>query len=90
MTVRHDQSIYAYSLKGEPPPKRWLNWWVSSVEATVWCGLCGAAQAFAADEPHPTHCRVYPSRDVAETFAARATCCDDFKYIGAFPEGERP
>lgn len=60
--------------QAKEPSNRWRNWWKSLRPATVWCG----------------NCRTYPSKDVAESFAARASVDEEFIFVGAFSVEERP
>lgn len=68
----------------EEPAKRWRNWWIDREDS----GGC--------DEPY-ADCDVWPSKDIAEEKAkdellddwvASGTCPS--KWLGAFPEGQRP
>lgn len=80
----------------EEPPKRWLNWWRSRIDDFEICSICGRSVSAPTGKVYGSHCRRYPSKDVAETHAVEL----DFyysphgnfsrTYLGAFPEGEAP
>lgn len=73
------------------PSKRWRNWWLTHVPATLVCRVCGAKDGVEPGTIYDSHCRTYPSQDAAETHAAEIAEPDEERlYIGAFPEGERP
>lgn len=76
------------------PPKRWRNWWRNGPAASAFrCNICGSrGHTYGPHEVFRNHCRVFPSKDAAETRAAEQmqqwrSCAD---YLGAFPEEERP
>jgi hypothetical protein len=73
------------------PPKRWRNWWQASRDGLVGCGKCNVTWSMAKGDTVGDHCWTHPSRDVAETVAAKH-CESPFalQYLGAYPEGERP
>ena len=68
----------------EEPAKAWRTWWIDREDS----GGC--------DEPY-ADCDVWPSKDVAES-KAQSELLDDYvstgtcpsKWLGAFPEGQRP
>lgn len=51
------------------PPSRWRNWWVAKRAGIMVCSVCGARTPVGPGDVYGTHCRRYPSRDVAETRA---------------------
>jgi len=72
----------------EKPASRWVNRWIVMRAHATGCTVCGAVASFAAGEIVQTHCRTYPSRDVAETMAREVL--DDATrsgvgWLGAFP-----
>lgn len=74
------------------PAKRWVNWWRIDGPVTWADGHTKGA----GDHQSP---RVYPSKDMAETFAMRWLAQHEHKvaaqganvwHLGAYPEGEAP
>lgn len=74
------------------PAKRWRNWWVATTTTTGRCSACGfVSRPKLPGEVYSAHC-AWPSKDVAESRAEFAinTRKTRAKYLGAYPEGERP
>lgn len=51
------------------PAKRWRNRWTRVVGGTYSCNGCGQTLTRKRGEQYWSHCRTYPSKDVAETKA---------------------
>ena len=77
------------------PAKAWRNWfYVPGADLAYYCMTCRAMHIYPQDMIIGT-CRVYPSRDIAESRAAQlithpANHVAGTEYLGAFPDGERP
>lgn len=74
----------------EEPAKSWINWFI-----VVWeGGVRGARGNVAKRGDVVTSNRKYPSKDAAKTDAAMFMSLPaeskGLKYLGAFPEGQRP
>lgn len=74
------------------PPKRWKNWFEARQEMDV----ARSTEILREGDKYVTN-PVYPSKELAEehhlkmmTNSMYAVACGAAKYIGAFPEGERP
>lgn len=71
------------------PAKAWKNWWRSLTHSSHTCLTCGYRGPLRCGEAYQNHCRVYPSKDVAESDAAKLPHPSRI-YLGAYPEGESP
>lgn len=70
------------------PSKAWRNWYLPQFTGPYRCRACKAMSAAQEGVALPAHCKVHPSKDVAES---RASPSDRYwGYLGAYPEGERP
>lgn len=78
--------------KDEPitkPPTRWRNRWKSIAVRITRCTVCGERTVIAPGQYYESHCRTYPSRDVAETHATELFAPpNSTQYLGAFPVEE--
>lgn len=75
------------------PPKAWRNWFMAgSRKFPAFCSICETHVVFQPGEVFSNHCKVHPSKDLAETHARKLMAGWDNPafYIGAFPEGETP
>lgn len=75
------------------PPAKWKNRWRAPPYAvSLQCSKCGFVIEVGPREEYGSHCKLYPSRDMAETDAeelARETPAFAAQYLGAFPvEGD--
>lgn len=89
----------ANPLRDPEPAKRWINWGRITIPggASFYCPECGASIRHSFGQVFPSHCKVFPSKDTAETSAAEVMAQDirrfgslAYAYLGAFPEGKRP
>lgn len=72
------------------PATRWRNHWRSFGVGVHRCMTCGVSMPLRAGEVYANHCKIYPSRDIAETDAAKIYKPHLREYLGAYPEGEQP
>lgn len=72
------------------PAKRWRNWWVAKNPNHFYCVHCGSCRFADRGEQFSDHCAIYPSKDIAESDAAKWLDAEVEEYLGAYPEGERP
>ena len=73
------------------PPARWYNWWrVRIRDCTITCDKCGKVQNTNQGEIIIGCCVSFPSKEVAEIYAARYSPNTIADYVGAYKEGERP
>lgn len=83
------------------PAKRWINRWVvvnAETSHIFQCHICGRRWVHRYGDILQSHCRRYPSKDVAESHASKLSASDiptpdgkcGTEYLGAFPveEGE--
>ena len=79
------------------PPKRWRNWW-RAIQVHYTGDSMTTANRWRPGDIYPSE-KQYPSKDVAETQAAKklelrgsngGLGAGFFEFVGAFPEGERP
>ena len=73
------------------PSKRWLNWW----RAVLPCEIAAPNQTLNLKSGAEFHSAPFPSKDIAEQYAAdemarNGNAARAIRYLGAFPEGERP
>lgn len=64
------------------PPSKWRNRWQANCIIILHCRICNTVKTLRYGEIFETHCRIYPSRDVAETHARLAVGAH---YLGPFP-----
>jgi hypothetical protein len=72
------------------PAKAWRNWWIAVGY------FDDEIQSYAPGDVYPG-IKLWPSKDVAESAAAKQAVDSDYasgdglaEYLGALPEGERP
>lgn len=76
------------------PSRKWRNWWRSLALHEDECVHCGAVLLVERGQTYGSHCKTWPSRDIAESFV-RELCsppdeADVREYLGAFEDGEVP
>lgn len=78
----------------EEPPKRWRLWFTTYVKSYSVCDTCGVRRELEITVPNVVCCKVFPSKDAAETAhaeqVARFSLPWWFESLGAYAEGERP
>lgn len=75
------------------PAKRWRNWWRATEVHEDECGHCGDLAVYGPGDLYGAHCRTWPSKDLAETFAEKVNdeeAATVREYLGAFADDERP
>ena len=69
------------------PARRWKNAWRALEAHITVCMVCSAPRTVEKGDTYQSHCRTYPSRDLAETHAAALGGSDNRVYLGAQPVG---
>ena len=71
--------------KAEEPPKMWRNLWRARYRWKPICRFCGGETHYASEDKRDAWgCRIWPSKEVAETAALEEDNHFD-TYLGAFP-----
>lgn len=93
--------VKAKRLLKREPSKHWLVWWkAAAAQRGATCSVCGFVRPLVGGEHYASHCRVFPSKDTAETWAEELllrmygdATIPSHKipdFLCAAPEGESP
>jgi hypothetical protein len=92
MTLLSRDDLLPKEKKATEPAKGWVNRWRAVNPWMAVCVVCDHRRLVRRGETATTHCRRYPSKDVAESHANELDAAQnngDREYLGAFPiEGE--
>lgn len=92
LDVLWDDELRTEREPAKEPPRRWRNWWRADAAWRKRCVVCGHVEPVAAGRIYSAHCSTHPSKDIAETVAARLYTNPRYgrTYLGAFPDEEQP
>ena len=89
ITIERDEDARTVERRMPEPAKRWRNRWRATEIFHGACDVCGAVELILPGMAYENHCRVYPSKDVAETEATKPNFTGYWNvYLGAVEVSE--